>query len=156
MTVVSAAVENDGAAPVQEREMLQDVDNAATAVRDVSISDTASHHRKELRKHDGEGQGSGGDNRANSDNEDDEDDDSIGADLLLVDKLFPSVRIPAGRSNTNTSDRRYQRRLAITLDATAPDDISYHPSRHLRFFAPPTQRQKWGDTQILPRVQIGK
>ena len=57
MTVASAAVENDGAAPVQEGEMLQDVDNAASAVRDVSVSDTASHDRKELRKHDGVKQG---------------------------------------------------------------------------------------------------
>lgn len=29
-------------------------------------------------------------------------------------------------------------------------DISYHPGRVV-FYCPPQQRQKWGDSQILPR-----
>ena len=36
-----------------------------------------------------------------------------------------------------------------------PYDISYHPGCNVCFFAPPRQRQRWGDTQILPRVNWG-
>lgn len=36
----------------------------------------------------------------------------------------------------------------------APFDLSYRPSRVL-LYSPPRQRQKWGDTQVLPRVNWG-
>ena len=42
--------------------------------------------------------------------------------------------------------------LLDTMDA--PDDISYHPGRFL-LYSRPRQRQKWGETQVLPRVDWG-
>jgi hypothetical protein len=46
-----------------------------------------------------------------------------------------------------------QRRTGVTAEA-APYDISYHPGRVL-LYSPIRQRQKWGDTQVLPRVNWG-
>jgi Bacterial low temperature requirement A protein (LtrA) len=45
------------------------------------------------------------------------------------------------------------RRVNVTAEA-APFDLSYRPSRVL-LYSPPRQRQKWGDTQVLPRVNWG-
>ena len=62
MTVASAAaVENDGAALVQEEEILQDV----TLANDVPVSDPPSPKGKNLRKHDGKGRGSDVSNQEN-------------------------------------------------------------------------------------------
>lgn len=36
----------------------------------------------------------------------------------------------------------------------APNDVSFRPSA-VKFYRPPFQRQRWGDTQILPRVNWG-
>jgi hypothetical protein len=44
-----------------------------------------------------------------------------------------------------------QRRTGVTAEA-APYDISYHPGR-VMFYSPIRQRQKWGDTQVLPRTK---
>lgn len=44
-------------------------------------------------------------------------------------------------------------RVSIT-GATAPFTATYHPGK-IVFFAPPRQRQRWGDTQILPRLNWG-
>jgi hypothetical protein len=44
-------------------------------------------------------------------------------------------------------------RVSITA-ASAPFDATYHPGK-IVFFAPPRQRQRWGDTQILPRLNWG-
>lgn len=38
--------------------------------------------------------------------------------------------------------------------ASQTGDLSYHPGL-VALFSPPLQRQKWGDTQILPRVNWG-
>jgi low temperature requirement protein LtrA len=37
---------------------------------------------------------------------------------------------------------------------SAPHDISYHPGR-LLLYSPPRQRQIWGESQVLPRVNWG-
>lgn len=48
---------------------------------------------------------------------------------------------------------RISRRTNVTAEA-APFDISYRPGRVL-LYSPPRQRQRWNDTQILPRVNWG-
>jgi len=48
---------------------------------------------------------------------------------------------------------RVSRRVNVTAEA-APYDISYRPGRVL-FYSPPRQRQRWNDTQVLPRVNWG-
>ena len=50
---------------------------------------------------------------------------------------------------TRPAQRR--RSSAIVVDKY---EISYHPSR-LRLYQPPKQRQQWGQTQVLPRVNWG-
>ena len=50
---------------------------------------------------------------------------------------------------TGAANRRKSR-----MSVEVPFDISYHPGA-ITFFAPPRQRQRWGDTQILPRVNWG-
>jgi hypothetical protein len=45
-------------------------------------------------------------------------------------------------------------RVSITA-SSAPFDATYHPGNKIIFFAPPRQRQRWGDTQILPRLNWG-
>jgi hypothetical protein len=47
-----------------------------------------------------------------------------------------------------------RRRLNVTSEAVPVDLVNFRPSR-LLFYAPPRQRQKWGDTQVLPRVNWG-
>jgi hypothetical protein len=44
-----------------------------------------------------------------------------------------------------------QRRTGVTAEA-APYDISYRPGR-VMLYSPIRQRQKWGDTQVLPRTK---
>ena len=41
----------------------------------------------------------------------------------------------------------------MTAEA-APFDVSYHPGR-TRLYSPPLQRQRWGETQVIPRVNWG-
>ena len=48
---------------------------------------------------------------------------------------------------------RIARRTNVTAEA-APYDISYRPGRVL-LYSPPRQRQRWNDTQVLPRVNWG-
>ena len=52
-----------------------------------------------------------------------------------------------------SSTVRASRRVNVTAEA-APYDISYRPGRVL-FYSPPRQRQRWNDTQVLPRVNWG-
>lgn len=42
-------------------------------------------------------------------------------------------------------------RRSSAIATSAPNDRSYHPSR-AKFYCHPRQRQRWGDTQILPRT----
>ena len=55
-------------------------------------------------------------------------------------------------SPTKTDPRA--RRNSSILVGDDPNEISYHPSI-LRLYAPPQQRQQWGQRQILPRVNWG-
>ena len=48
-----------------------------------------------------------------------------------------------------------RREVSLLRQSFVPYDISYHPGCQVCFFAPPRQRQRWGDTQILPRVNWG-
>ena len=56
-------------------------------------------------------------------------------------------------SMRSLSERGVQRRFVVTAEET-PFDISYHPGRVL-FYSPPRQRQRWGDSQVLPRTNWG-
>jgi hypothetical protein len=59
------------------------------------------------------------------------------------------LSVQSGASKSR-SVARMSRRITVTA-ASAPFDRSYHASR-FRFYSPPKQRQRWGDTQILPRT----
>lgn len=63
------------------------------------------------------------------------------------------VPVPSPESEEfihNSQLHKVQRRVSAT------GDLSYHPGVSLiPPFAPPRQRQKWGDTQILPRTNWG-
>jgi hypothetical protein len=70
-----------------------------------------------------------------------------------LDDDSPPAEAPGATENSEPSDEgtgKMQRRVTVTA-ATAPFDMSYHPSV-VKFFSPPTQRQRWGDKQVLPRV----
>mmetsp|Transcript_25014 Transcript_25014/g.70210 ORF Transcript_25014/g.70210 Transcript_25014/m.70210 type:complete len:631 (-) Transcript_25014:114-2006(-) len=56
-------------------------------------------------------------------------------------------------SDSNEESLRMRRRGAVTA-AFAPFDESYHPGA-LLFYSRPRQRQRWGDQQILPRLNWG-
>lgn len=51
------------------------------------------------------------------------------------------------------ASHRMSRRESVTGGA-APFDVSYHPGA-LILYCPPKQRQRWGDSQVLPRVDFG-
>ena len=51
------------------------------------------------------------------------------------------------------ASHRMSRRESISGGA-APFDVSYHPGA-LILYCPPKQRQRWGDSQVLPRVDFG-
>jgi hypothetical protein len=64
----------------------------------------------------------------------------------------------AGGAPVNSNGRKQkqhiiQRRTGVTAEA-APYDISYRPGR-IMLYSPIRQRQKWGDTQVLPRTNYG-
>lgn len=53
------------------------------------------------------------------------------------------------------SDRSItRRRRGVTEADHAPFDVSFRPG-HILFYSPPRQRQKWGETQVLPRTNFG-
>jgi len=60
---------------------------------------------------------------------------------------------PLSESQRATTADRVSRRVNVTAEA-APYDISYRPGR-VQFYSPPRQRQRWNDTQVLPRVNWG-
>ena len=51
------------------------------------------------------------------------------------------------------ASHRMSRRESVSGGA-APFDVSYHPGA-LILYCPPKQRQRWGDSQVLPRVDFG-
>ena len=64
--------------------------------------------------------------------------------------VVDSDSLPQPLSPTRTHNRAMRR---ASMDA-APYDVSYRPSL-LLLYSRPVQRQKWGDTQVLPRVDWG-
>lgn len=52
------------------------------------------------------------------------------------------------------SPRPQRRNSSIVLAGDDPNELSYRPSA-LQLYAPPRQRQQWGQRQILPRVNWG-
>jgi len=54
-------------------------------------------------------------------------------------------------ANQKDSDRSTQRRKVVTAE---PQSRLYHRA-FLSLYSPPRQRQKWGETQVLPRVNWG-
>jgi hypothetical protein len=64
--------------------------------------------------------------------------------------------LPAAvRNKLRTPASLRRRELSVLRQSFVPNDISYHPGFQVCFFAPPRQRQRWGDNQILPRVNWG-
>ena len=51
------------------------------------------------------------------------------------------------------SMRRMKRRMGVTAEDT-PHDVSFRPGL-VQLYSPPMQRQRWGETQVLPRVNWG-
>jgi Bacterial low temperature requirement A protein (LtrA) len=65
--------------------------------------------------------------------------------------------IPADDNNDASTGRRRRSSSHHPMRSsilTQNYDISYHPDK-LILFSRPRQRQKWGDTQVLPRVNYG-
>jgi Bacterial low temperature requirement A protein (LtrA) len=61
---------------------------------------------------------------------------------------------PISEVSDSGKQGKHGRRINVTAEV-APHDLStFRPSRVL-FYAPPRQRQRWGDTQVLPRVNWG-
>lgn len=59
----------------------------------------------------------------------------------------------AGQVHLDKVIPRHTHRRSSLLEAD-PNEISYHPSV-LHMYAPPRQRQEWGQRQVLPRVNWG-
>jgi hypothetical protein len=85
------------------------------------------------------------------------------AHFLEADKLDYEFEAPEdlNRHHGEYEDRMAKRRAShlrasqhgIVVDGT-PFDVSFRPGR-LVLYARPRQRQNWGDTQVLPRVNWG-
>jgi hypothetical protein len=52
------------------------------------------------------------------------------------------------------SERSQKRRFVVTAEDGPPMNLTYHPGGVI-FYSPPRQRQRWGQTQVLPRVNWG-
>ncbi len=71
--------------------------------------------------------------------------------IELGDDNLAELRRVAGTVNVPSSPNRVPRRSSVLEDK---NEVSYHPST-LQLYAPPRQRQEWGQQQILPRVNWG-
>jgi hypothetical protein len=91
----------------------------------------------------------GPDIRPRSSQEEYHDDDE--QHLPPFDLTQPPASSPLQQLHKTKQHERALRRAS--MDA-APYDISYRPSL-LLLYSRPVQRQKWGDTQILPRIDWG-
>jgi Bacterial low temperature requirement A protein (LtrA) len=60
----------------------------------------------------------------------------------------------SSRSMMTQQIGKHGRRINVTAEIAPRDLSSFRPSRVL-LYSPPRQRQKWGDTQVLPRVNWG-
>jgi hypothetical protein len=86
--------------------------------------------------------------------ENDRREDAVGRRTsLLIEPIVAELPQLTGETSQQRSSNKASRRLNVTAEA-APFDISYHPGRVL-LYSPPRQRQKWGDAQVLPRVNWG-
>jgi hypothetical protein len=70
---------------------------------------------------------------------------------------FEAIPSQLPQPGGNTTGSRMSRRLNVTADAAAaPYDQSFHPGQSMiLLYSRPRQRQRWGDAQILPRVNWG-
>jgi hypothetical protein len=65
---------------------------------------------------------------------------------------FKAIPLQSGETESGS---RILRRFNVTADA-APHDKSFRPGQSvILLYSRPRQRQRWGDTQILPRVNWG-
>lgn len=67
--------------------------------------------------------------------------------VVLDDDVHTSQR------PTDMSIRRYNRRMGVTAEET-PHDITFRPGL-VQLYSPPMQRQRWGEAQVLPRINWG-
>ena len=66
----------------------------------------------------------------------------------------PFTSSPAATSSSPKAGAADPRRRRSSILVEDPNDVSYHPSS-FQLYAPPRQRQEWGQQQILPRVNWG-
>jgi Bacterial low temperature requirement A protein (LtrA) len=76
-------------------------------------------------------------------------DDRDEKDYYGYDDLDPKSEI-----SDDVNRSKHGRRINVTAEVAPHDLLTFRPSRVL-FYAPPRQRQRWGDTQVLPRVNWG-
>jgi hypothetical protein len=74
-------------------------------------------------------------------------------DMMYNDHHDDGVAAPVNVNGRKQKQHTIQRRTGVTAEA-APYDISYRPGR-IMLYSPIRQRQKWGDTQVLPRTNFG-
>jgi hypothetical protein len=70
-------------------------------------------------------------------------------DMMYNDHHDSGAAAPVNANGRKQKQHVVQRRTGVTAEA-APYDISYRPGR-IMLYSPIRQRQKWGDTQVLPR-----
>jgi Bacterial low temperature requirement A protein (LtrA) len=61
---------------------------------------------------------------------------------------------PSSRSLPEPMGQKHGRRTNVTAEV-APRDVAYFRPNRVLLYSPPRQRQKWGDTQVLPRINWG-
>ena len=66
----------------------------------------------------------------------------------------PRAAAEEDMNESEPSHRTIHRPHVVTAN-DAPFDTSYHPCKRMMGYSPPCQRQKWRETQILPRVNWG-
>jgi hypothetical protein len=78
----------------------------------------------------------------------------VGDLSLEYDVAVPS---PGGRRRKSRASRRTSELIELGSVEFSPEktlNISYRPT-DFQFYRPPKQRQRWGQTQVLPRVNWG-
>jgi hypothetical protein len=82
------------------------------------------------------------------------------ADLAAVEEYYEDMGLQMddygdiGNSRAHRATRsgtKVERRVAVT-GGIAICDVSYRPGSRMRLYSRPLQRQRWGETQVLPRV----
>jgi len=71
-----------------------------------------------------------------------------------VDNIY-EYEVPEDHPNKQEDGAQHRHRMSKRESiAGTPFDVSYHPGK-LVLYCRPRQRQRWGDTQVLPRVNYG-